>query len=67
MNIDNKSLLYRKITQEDMDLFIKLRLDFINEFHKDVDEIEKDKIKISLENYFKKHIENNDFMGNIVI
>jgi len=46
-----------------MELFIKLRLDFINEFHKDVDVSEKDKIKNSLKNYFERHIENNDFIG----
>jgi ribosomal protein S18 acetylase RimI-like enzyme len=65
MNIDNKYLIYRKLCHNDMDLFIKLRLDFINEIHKDVDKIEKDKIKISLENYFERHIENNDFIGII--
>jgi GNAT superfamily N-acetyltransferase len=65
MNIDNKYLVYRKLCNNDMDLFIRLRLDFINEFHKDIDKIEKDKIKTSLENYFERHIENNDFIGII--
>jgi len=63
MSIDNKNLVYRKLCNNDADLFIKLRLDFINEFHKDVDETEKDKIKNSLRNYFERHIENNDFIG----
>jgi len=63
MNIDNKNLVYRKLCNNDMELFIKLRLDFINEFHKDVDVIEKDKLRNSLKNYFERHIENNDFIG----
>jgi N-acetylglutamate synthase-like GNAT family acetyltransferase len=65
MNINNNNLTYRKLCHNDMDLFIKLRLDFINEFHKDVDEMEKDKIKTSLKNYFERHIKNNDFIGII--
>jgi GNAT superfamily N-acetyltransferase len=63
MNIDNKNLVYRKLCSNDMELFIKLRLDFINEFHKDVDAIEKDKIKNSLKSYFERHIENSDVIG----
>ncbi len=65
MNINNKDLVYRKLCNNDTDLFIKLRLDFINEFHKDVDETEKDKLKNSLRNYFERHIKNNDFIGII--
>ena len=45
MNIDSKKLVYRKLSSNEMDLFIRLRLDFINEIHKDIDEAEKDKIK----------------------
>ena len=63
MNIDNENLAYRKLCNNDADLFIKLRLDFINEFHKDIDEIEKDKLKNSLKSYFERHIGNNDFIG----
>jgi len=63
MNIDSKKLVYRKLSLNDMDLFIKLRLDFINELHKDICELEKDKITISLKDYFNRHIENNDFIG----
>jgi len=65
MNIDKENLVYRILCNNDMELFIKLRLDFINEFHKDVDETEKDNIKKSLRNYFERHIENNDFIGII--
>ena len=63
MNIND--LVYRKLTDNDMDLFIKSRLDFINEFHKDVDEMEKDKIKMSLKNYFQRQIKHNEFIGII--
>jgi len=65
MNIDNKKLVYRKLCKNDIELFINLRLDFINEFHKDIDEMEKDKIQKSLKNYFERHIENDDFIGII--
>ena len=65
MNIDSEKLIYRKLSHNDIDLFKRLRLDFIGEFHKDVDEEEKDKIKISLENYFNGHIEKDDFFGII--
>ena len=65
MNININDLVYRKLTDNDMDLFIRSRLDFINEFHKDVDEMEKDKIKISLKNYFQRQIKHNEFIGII--
>ena len=65
MNIDNKNLVYRKLCNNDMELFIKLRLDFINEFHKDVDVTEKEKIQKSLKDYFERHIKINDFIGII--
>jgi propanediol utilization protein len=56
--MNNKDLVYRKLDHNDRDLFIRLRLDFINEFHKDVDEMEKEKLKASLQNYFDRHIKN---------
>jgi GNAT superfamily N-acetyltransferase len=65
MNVNTKDLVYRKLGNNDKDLFIKLRLDFINEFHKDITETEKDKIKISLKNYFDRYIESNNFIGVI--
>jgi len=58
-------LVYRKLCPDDRDLFTQLRLDFINEFHKDVDEIEKEKIKTSLQNYFDKHIISDELIGII--
>ena len=63
--MDNKNLVYRKLCYDDRDLFIRLRLDFINEFHKDVDETEKEKLKTSLHNYFDRHIKNDELIGII--
>jgi GNAT superfamily N-acetyltransferase len=65
MQIDNEKVNYRKLNQDDLILFTKLRLDFIYEFHKDVDELEKDKLETALKNYFEKHIDSNDFIGVI--
>jgi GNAT superfamily N-acetyltransferase len=65
MRIDSEKVIYRKLNQEDLNLFIKLRMDFIYEFHKDVDEIEKNKLETALKNYFEKHIESNEFIGVI--
>ena len=61
--MDNKNLVYRKLNPDDRDLFIRLRLDFINEFHKDIDEMEKEKLKTSLQSYFDRHIKNEEFIG----
>jgi predicted acetyltransferase len=61
--MDNKDLVYRKLINVDLDLFIKLRLDFFNDSRKIMDETEKDKIKASLKNYFIRHIEDNEFIG----
>jgi len=62
---ENKNLTFRKLDCNDTELFIKLRLDFINEFHKDIDETEKEKLRKSLKSYFERHIEANDFIGII--
>jgi len=63
MNMENKNFVYRKLCHDDRDLFIRLRLDFINEFHKDVDETEKEKLKTSLQSYFDRHIKDDEFIG----
>jgi GNAT superfamily N-acetyltransferase len=65
MNTDNKELVYRKLHHNDMDLFIKLRLDFLNELHSFTDEKKKEQIIDSLKKYFSKHIDNNEFIGII--
>jgi GNAT superfamily N-acetyltransferase len=63
MNMDNENLVYRRLCQKDMALFIKLRLDFMSESHKDLEETEKVKITASLKDYFERYIETNDFIG----
>jgi GNAT superfamily N-acetyltransferase len=65
MRIDSEKAIYRKLIQDDLNLFIKLRLDFIYEFHKNVEEYEKNKLETSLKNYFEKHIESDNFIGVI--
>jgi len=64
-NMDNRKLIYRKLCRNDTDLFIKLRFDFIGEFHKNIDETEKDKIKTSLKDYFERNIGDNKFIGMV--
>jgi len=61
--MDNKNFVYRKLCPDDRELFVQLRLDFINEFHKNVDETEKEKLKTSLQSYFDRHIRNDEFIG----
>jgi len=63
MQIDNERLFYRKLGNNDMDLFLKLRNDYINESQNKINETEKDKIKMSLKNYYERHIRDNDFIG----
>jgi len=63
MHIDNEKLFYRNLDNNDMDLFIKLRSDYINESQKNINETEKEKIKKSLKYYFERHIGDNDFIG----
>ena len=65
MKIDKDKLVYRKLNHGDTDLFIKLRLDFLADSHKDMGEAEKEKIKESLKRYFVKHLRNNDFIGMV--
>jgi GNAT superfamily N-acetyltransferase len=65
MLIDSEKAIYRKLNHDDLNLFIKLRMDFIYEFHKDLDEIERNKLETALKNYFEKHIESDDFIGVI--
>jgi predicted acetyltransferase len=61
--MDNKNFVYRKLCPDDRDRFVRLRLDFINEFHKDIGEVEKEKLKTSLQSYFDRHIKNDEFIG----
>jgi len=65
IEIENNNLSYRKLCHDDMDLFVKLRLDFIYEFHKNMDKTEMEKIKTSLRSYFDRHIANDELIGII--
>jgi predicted acetyltransferase len=63
--MDKNNVIYRKLGNNDMELFIKLRLDYISDSHKNIDESDKVKIKASLRSFFERHIGNNDFIGII--
>jgi N-acetylglutamate synthase-like GNAT family acetyltransferase len=63
--MDNQKLIYRKLSINDIDLFIKLRIDFLTDFFKTADELENQKIIISLKSYFEKYITNENFIGII--
>jgi predicted acetyltransferase len=38
-------------------------MDFLMELNNDINEMDKEKIKNALENYFINHVKNNDFIG----
>jgi len=67
--IDIKGLVYRKMDINDLDLFIKLRLDFLfemnKEMNKDMTEKNKELIMDSLKKYFDKYLLKNEFIGII--
>jgi GNAT superfamily N-acetyltransferase len=65
VQVDNNKLVYRKMDINDLDLFIKLRLDFLMELVKDIDNKIVVKIKESLKNYFVKNLPENKFIGII--
>ena len=59
-----ESISFRKLNENDKDLFIKLRLAYLNEEH-NLDEIERDQLIDNLKVYFENHIVKNDFIGVI--
>ena len=65
MKIDTENLVYRKLTQDDMDIFVKLRLDFLYDVDKEMTEKYKKIIKESLKQYYFKHFVKNEFVGII--
>jgi N-acetylglutamate synthase-like GNAT family acetyltransferase len=65
MKIDTEKLLYRKMNFNDLDLFIKLRLDFLLELNKDKTEKNKELIIAALKQYYIKYLEKNEFIGMI--
>jgi N-acetylglutamate synthase-like GNAT family acetyltransferase len=65
MEIDIKKLVYRKLIQDDLNLFINLRLDFLSDINKEMTEKNKGIIIESLKQYFLKHFMKDEFIGII--
>ncbi|GHU21293.1 hypothetical protein FACS1894164_01250 [Spirochaetia bacterium] len=65
MEIDNKKLVYRKMGENDLDIFVKLRLEFLSEINQDLTEKNKVKIIDSLKKYYVKCLSKNEFIGII--
>ncbi|MDR2718953.1 MAG: GNAT family N-acetyltransferase [Treponema sp.] len=65
MQIESEKTIYRKLNPEDLNIFVTLRLDFLNELQKFTDEKKRELIIDSLKKYFSKHIDNNEFIGII--
>ena len=59
-----ESISFRKLNENDKDLFIKLRLAYLNEEH-NLDEVDRDQLIDNLKVYFENHIVKNDFIGVI--
>ena len=65
MNLNTNELIYKKLGIDDLDLFIKLRIDFLSETNKELTETNKEFIINSLEKYYKEHLLKNEFIGII--
>jgi len=65
MEIKTEKLVYRKMGENDLDIFIKLRLDFLYETNKELTEKNKVLIIDSLKKYYIKYLLNNEFIGII--
>jgi N-acetylglutamate synthase-like GNAT family acetyltransferase len=65
MEINTNKLVYRKMGENDLEIFIKLRLDFLFEMNKDLTEKNKVIIMDSLKNYYIKYLLENKFIGII--
>ena len=66
MFVEEKDLVFRKLNQNDLDIFIKLRFAYLKETQNDIDQTKEKLLKISLKDYFNNHIfKNNEFIGII--
>jgi len=63
-DLTEKSIIFRKLNENDKDLFIKLRMDFFLDYY-NLNETEIKQIKNSLDKYFNEHINQNDFIGMV--
>ena len=64
-NLILKNTEFRKLTKDDIELFVTLRLTYIMETFDNFNELEIDSLKFNLKKYFFEHIEQNDFVGII--
>jgi GNAT superfamily N-acetyltransferase len=62
---DVKRLYYRKATVDSIDTCIKLRLDFLQELHGDIEAAVKETIENQLRTYFYTNLPDNNFIGII--
>ena len=60
--LDHTKLAYRRLKQNDADLFVKLRLDFLNELYDDIDVTTQKRIADALRKYFTKHLDKNELI-----
>jgi len=61
-NLAEENIVLKKLNENDMDLFINLRMDFFLDYYT-IDETEKIQIENNLKKYFNEHINKDDFIG----
>ena len=64
-NFITDKLLFRKLTQDDKEIFIKLRMAYITDTFENINGSNTKEIKNNLELYFNEHINKKDFVGII--
>jgi len=63
-NVRGENMVFRKLNENDKELFIKLRMDFFMDYYS-FEETEKRQIENSLRRYFGEHINKGDFIGMV--
>jgi len=59
-----ENVVFRKLNENDRDLFVSLRIIFLKDcFHDKINDTNKKQIENSLKIYFDEHIRKNDFIG----
>jgi len=64
-NTVEKNIVFRKLNENDKDLFVNLRLIFLMDCFDEINETDKEQIEKNLKIYFDEHINKNDFIGMI--